>query len=109
MTAPLCRKCGAALRPYKPMYWIRTEEQAKRGIGGGDWITVPQLPQTKEEAQRLTNHKITKVYWASDGMSASGINGFMAWDGESYERRYRHFCTVRCAAEFGMIIADGEL
>jgi hypothetical protein len=110
VSAPRCRKCGKPLRKLIRTLGVRNEEMAARNVMGSEALTVAKLPRTKEEAARLTNWQVTRVDRLSSGQSdPGGIFQIHGWDGESYERRYRHFCTVKCAALFGQIMADGEL
>jgi hypothetical protein len=99
---PYCRFCGGKI-PKRTRYTnLRSQEQAKRGIGGSDWITVAQLPRSSEELARITNHQVTKAYADYDG----NISAFNSWDGESYDFRHGHFCKIDCAARFGREMAD---
>lgn len=131
MSAPRCRKCGKLLAkrtiphyfrapvPYRaagfeefaPGHQRPVQEQAERPEGhrefnGHSWeIYTANRPRTKAECQRFTNYPITSVSRHHDGETLTSFN---AWDGESYERRFRFFCTVNCAAAFGQIKAQGE-
>jgi hypothetical protein len=134
MSAPRCRKCGKPLTKKTVSYVFRKPVAYRAAgfeeVGGGmsrrpvseqrakpeghreqdsDWswsIYTANRPKTKAEAQRYSNHPITSVRRHYDNET---IGSFNAWDGESYNRNYRHFCTNHCAALFGKIIADGEL
>lgn len=100
MTAPKCRMCGKTIAKQIESLHLRSEAQKQRGVGGSDWLTVPELPKTKEEAQRYVNWKITRVtVWPGDQQDE--ISVIYGWDGESYSPRYGYFCTVTCAAKYG--------
>lgn len=103
MTQPHCKNCGKKIPKWITCTHLRSEEQAGRGVGGSDWLTVPQLPRNRAEAQRYVNGQITKLYnWGDDGQ----ITMINHWNGESYDFRHGHFCTVDCAARFGRHMAD---
>lgn len=104
---PRCLYCGDPLPKRKNVAHFRDEEQAKRGIGSFYWITVPKLPRTMQEVERLVNWRVTRVERLTDGQSdPGGIFVAYGWDGESYAPRYGHFCKIKCAASFGRTMAD---
>jgi hypothetical protein len=107
MSAPVCLFCGKPIPKWMERKHFRNEEQEARGIGGRDWMTVPQLPRTIEEAQRLTNWTITRVERLSSGQSDPGaICTAIGWDGVTYWPRHDYFCKIDCAARFGRTMAD---
>lgn len=44
-------------------------------------------------------HVVSSVYTMVDGERR--LNSVSVWDGESYRPKYKYFCTIKCAAEFG--------
>jgi hypothetical protein len=134
VSAPKCQFCGKQLAKRTSYYLFREpvpyraagfeefapghrrpvyEQQEKpeghreRESDTGSWlIYTANRPRTKAECQRYTNHPITSVRRHYDGET---IGSFNTWDGESYERRFKFFCTVNCAAKFGQIMAEGEV
>jgi hypothetical protein len=103
MTRPRCLYCGGLIPKEQSILYIRDEAQKERGIGSSDWLTLPELPKTKEEVQRLTNWTVRSVdSFAGQG----GIFRAVGWDGESYSPRHGYFCKVDCAARFGRIMAE---
>lgn len=100
---PFCVCCTKPIRKHTVTHWLRTDPAH---VGhSSDFIKhvyVPELPRSKEEAQRLTNGKIVAV---RRGRDAGTISQFNTWDGESYVDQF--FCTGTCARDFGYICARG--
>lgn len=95
MSRPRCVVCGKAIKRATRALYLRSEEQASRGIGGSDYITLPVLPKTKEECARLTNQQVVSVA----GYINDDISCVVVWDGESYVDPY--LCSVKCAVRQG--------
>lgn len=94
-SGPLCRCCG------KPIPKRTVNHYPKPGHG--------KLPRSKEDCQRLTNHKVVSVSYHEDTpyMREKGFAGtverFSTWDGESYTDDL--FCKTACAEAFGRMAA----
>lgn len=97
MKAPRCRCCGKPIAKKTV-----THVFGSKARGGGEiWIEHEEPANTRAEAQRHLNGTII-----SSRPSYNGGLMVRVWDGVSYAPWYGHFCTVRCAADFGQLAAE---
>lgn len=97
---PLCRYCGAKIRKATEHTYIRTHGDTQ-GIRLESTIFVDELPQTKQQAQRLFNQQIVSV--RRNHPRDPGITQVSTWDGESYEDKF--FCNGSHAKRFAYLMA----
>jgi hypothetical protein len=109
-----CLNCGKPIEKATQTVYLRKSSPHDGVIKDGATV-VERFPQTKAEAQRMTNETIISVarerLYDSDTetWSDGGIRRFATWDGKSYSPRYRYFCTNHCAGEFGRLAAQQGL
>lgn len=96
---PDCLYCGKPLARYTHWVWFHTD----RDINDRSVCTGPELPKTKAEAQRYTNHPIVHV---KQNYKGGGIVRVSTWDGVSYGLwGENQFCTKECGFKFGCAVA----
>lgn len=84
-----CKQCGKNLQPATDIHWM-----------GHD--VLPDHPQTVDDCQRRTNHRVIAVhsYGRSHMHKAQYVERFETWDGETYQDD--DFCYgERCASDYG--------
>lgn len=96
---PKCLMCGKPIK--KLLRGLNFSPATANGRLNGDrstrhntiYLDVEHRPATKEEAQKYTNHDITRI-----SMHSGRVFSITWWEGE-YEDR--HFHSQTCAAAFG--------
>lgn len=102
-TGPNCIVCGKPIKKImRSLSFISATANGRlngdRSDGGTTiYMDNEYRPQTKEEAQRFTNHEITRVQFSGDR-----VFSITWWEGE-YEDP--HFHSQTCAATFGRRMA----
>lgn len=92
MAGPRCLNCGKPIR--------------KKTESTDFWVTEwKKAPRTREEAQRLTNHRIVSIRYAMYG-DTRYVTSFSTWDGESYAPICGHFDSGECAKMFAYKLAN---
>lgn len=100
-TPPLCRYCGGPIRKDTKSIHFRVPTTDTNFSG---YVEVEALPQTKAEAQKLTNARVMSVRrtcrldYVTDKAIDIGINRITTWDGESYVDEF--FCNGDHARRF---------
>jgi predicted RNA-binding Zn-ribbon protein involved in translation (DUF1610 family) len=102
-THPRCRYCGELIRKYTHTVWFNRPRSGR-----------PEIPRTKEEAQKLINGVITSVRWERYDPDAlckvvgkpeyDYIDWIGVWDGESYVHEF--FCNGEHAKQFANLMAS---
>jgi hypothetical protein len=98
-TRPLCGCCGKPIQKLTVMHWVtKKNPSVTRAPSATDHI-VDQLPETREDCQRLVGDTVVTLRRTVNG----AISRFGTWDGESWDTRYRYFCSNSCAADYGQL------
>jgi len=109
MMRPLCRYCGKPIP--KRTTTLRFVDELKSHMTNDQFtIYVVGTPQTKAEAQRLTNLEVVSVQrgcnpWGKDSQ-LEYITSVGVWDGERYADPY--FCNGQHAKDFAYMIAKAR-
>src|SRR5687767_804503 len=99
---PLCRYCGKPIaKSTVTVYVERTPLPYHRDSAWSRYVYAEQRPTSIEECRKLISAAediISVRYWSS------AIERFNVWDRESYVDK--HFCSTKCAALFGDLMAE---
>lgn len=93
---PFCRCCGKKLKRLTETHVFGIAEGEPPSSWGHFGTPHPEEPATRAEAQRFLNQRIV-----SSKKDYRGRLMVATWDGESYFGAQEHFCTLRCAADYG--------
>jgi hypothetical protein len=97
-TRPRCGCCGKPIEKLTTTHWLHVKNDGTRLMSSKDHL-VDKMPTTREECAQLVNEEIVTVRRWTDGT----ISRFATWDGESWNTRYKFFCSNNCAADFGQL------
>ena len=96
---PHCHNCGEKIKKVTETIYFDVE--AGKDSETSNFVRhIVGQPNTKEEAQRLTNAQIVYVRRSHYPVVDGPIDMVTTWDQESYEDEF--FCTNRCAINHGI-------
>lgn len=103
MTATTCPCCGKALRPSTtPVYAPR---EPGTGIPVAGWTYTGNLIAVARRYAVVDPVAKNFVFGADDperiARSERRLYSVHVWDGNTYLRKHGHFCSDKCAGEYG--------
>jgi hypothetical protein len=99
-----CLYCGKPIKKWTAVVFVkRAPTQYDRPTTSIRYAYVgDQPPRTADDLVPYADgQKIVAVKYGSNG-----VHSFYTWDGKSYRPAFGHFCTNRCAGEFGRWAAE---
>ncbi|AFO71600.1 hypothetical protein CcrSwift_gp241 [Caulobacter phage CcrSwift] len=108
-TQPHCRCCAKPIKKHTRRHYFGSREAKDNGWS----LDRIETPMSEDELRRLVNGHIVSFAWSHDVTYDANYKAVRkkthiawanVWDGETYEDGY--FCTLRCAAAFGSMVAE---